>query len=138
MDTSDPNIFFNDKGESNYVMYFEKIKKKWNPNGDINKFEKLVAEIKKDRKKSKYDCAIGISGGLDSCYMTYLAWKYKLRPLLIHTDTGWNSEIAVQNIKSILDKTGFELNTCVINWSEMKDLQRSFLKASGLSYRQAS
>ena len=131
MDTTDPNISFNEKGESNYFTNFKKVTlKSWDPNGNLNAFENLIEKIKKDGFKKKYNCAIGISGGLDSSYLVYIAWKYKLRPLLIHTDSGWNSERAVQNIKLLLDTTGFDLITHVVDWSEMKDLQRSFFKAS--------
>lgn len=90
-------------------------------------FERVVEKIK--TAKNKYDCLIGISGGVDSCYVTYLAWKHGLRPLVVHFDNGWNAETAVKNIKAIISKTGFDYETYVIPWPEFRDLQRAFFKA---------
>jgi N-acetyl sugar amidotransferase len=77
-----------------------------------------------------YDCLLGISGGVDSSYLAYMARKLKLRPLVVHFDNGWDSELAVSNIQKIIEHLGFDLATYVIDWEEFRDLQRSFLKAS--------
>ena len=70
-----------------------------------------------------------MSGGVDSSYIVYLAKKYNLRPLLLHFDNGWNSELAVSNIKKITNSCGFDLQTYVVNWSEFRNIQRSFIKS---------
>ena len=73
---------------------------------------------------------IGLSGGVDSSYVTYLAKvKFGLRPMLFHVDAGWNSQEAVNNIEKLVDGLGLDLYTEVIDWPEMKDLQLAFLKS---------
>lgn len=86
-------------------------------------------KIKLNASKKKFDCIIGLSGGADSSYVVYLAWKMGLNPLIIHMDNGWNSKISNSNINKILEKTKFEYKTLILNWNEFKDLQVSFLKA---------
>jgi len=90
----------------------------------------LVHKIKRDGKNKQYDCIIGVSGGVDSSYVAHLVKKLGLRPLAIHLDNGWNSELAVKNIQLLLEKLGIDLYTHVINWEEFKDLQRSFILSS--------
>lgn len=90
----------------------------------------MIAKIKAIGQSKEYDCAIGLSGGVDSSYVAYLAKKHGLRPLAIHVDAGWNSELAVQNIEHIVKKLGIDLDTFVCDWEEMRDLQLSFFKAS--------
>lgn len=90
----------------------------------------IVQNIKTKGKGKKYDCIIGVSGGTDS---TYVAWKVKemgLRPLAVHLDNGWNSELAVENIQKTLEKLDIDLYTHVIDWREFRNIQLSFLKAS--------
>lgn len=90
----------------------------------------MVEAIKKEGKGKQYDCIIGISGGVDSTYTAWLVKKLGLRPLAIHLDNGWNSELAVKNIENILNKLEIDLYTEVLDWEMFKDLQLSFLKAS--------
>ena len=59
----------------------------------------------------------------------HLAYTHKLKPLLLHFDNGWNSELSVSNIKKLANKTKFDLETYVVNWNEFKDLQLSFIKS---------
>jgi N-acetyl sugar amidotransferase len=92
-------------------------------------FKQTVAQIKTRGKGQKYDCIIGVSGGVDSTYLAYLAKQNGLRPLLMHCDNGWNSELSVKNIDNICVKTGFDLQTFVLDWEEFKDIQLSFFKA---------
>ena len=129
MDTSDPNIYFNDKGVCNYCLNFrENIVPTWNygENRELV-FNKKIEKIKTSSKKKEFDCILGLSGGLDSSFMAHIAVKkFGLRPLLFHVDTGWNSERAVNNIEKIVNGLGLDLFTEVINWEEMKGLQRSF------------
>jgi N-acetyl sugar amidotransferase len=132
MDTTDQNITFDDKGWCDYCRnYYENILPNWQPNerGEME-LEKIVERIKKDGKSRDHDCLIGISGGVDSSYVVYLAKeKLGLRPLLYHVDAGWNSQTSVNNIQRLVDGLGFDLYTDVIDWSEMKDLQLAFFRA---------
>jgi N-acetyl sugar amidotransferase len=89
-----------------------------------------VRNIKRESKGKDFDCIIGMSGGVDSSYLLYLAKnKLGLRPLVFHVDAGWNSQIAVNNIQRMIDKLELDLYTEVIDWEEMKDLQLAFFKS---------
>lgn len=130
MDTTDPDIRFDNNGVSNWVYYFkEKILPNWRPEGNPAAFESLIKRIKEDGKGKEYDCALGLSGGVDSSYLAYIAKREGLRPLVVHTDAGWNSQIAVKNIENIVKSCDFDLFTVVIDWDEMADIQRAFLRA---------
>ena len=93
------------------------------------KLDEILNEIKFSGKDRQYDCIIGLSGGVDSSYLALKAYDWGLRPLIIHVDGGWNSELAVRNIEKILNYTGWSLQTKVINWPEMMDLQIAYLRS---------
>ena len=84
------------------------------------KEQKNIEEIKAVGKGKEYDCIVGLSGGVDSSYLAYLAMENNLRPLIVHFDNGWNSEIAVTNIKNATEKLDIDLETFVIDWEEFK------------------
>lgn len=132
MDTSDPNISFGDDGVCEYCKNFEQnIKPNWDAgvSGEAELL-KIAEKIKAEGKGRDFDCIIGLSGGLDSSYLAYIAKeKMGLRPLLFHVDAGWNTDQAVGNIEKLVDGLGLDLYTDVINWEEMKDLQTSFLRS---------
>jgi N-acetyl sugar amidotransferase len=133
MDTTAKEITFDKQGICNFCTEFEELAKKtiWRPiDVRLKELEEGIKKIKELGKNSKYDCLIGLSGGVDSSYICYWAKKEGLRPLIVHFDNGWNSELAVQNINNIISKTGFDLYTYVINWEEFKDLQLAYIKAS--------
>lgn len=136
MDTiADPDITFDEHGVSNYYNIFQQHDKLYNVEPELRKqnLQRLVDEIKsRSGKGSKYDCVLGISGGVDSSYLALFAKQHGLNPLLVHFDYGWNSEIAVSNIENISKYTGFDLYTYVIDWEQFKELQRSYFKASVL------
>lgn len=132
MDTSDSSITFDDRGWCDYCRnYYKNILPHWHPNkqgGEI--LGKVISKIKADGKDSTYDCLIGMSGGVDSSYLTYLAKEqFGLRPLIFHVDAGWNSQEAVNNIEKLVDGLRLDLHTEVVDWREMKDLQLAFFKA---------
>lgn len=133
MDTSASEISFDEKGVCNFCTEFEVLAKKtiWRP-VEIREKElsEAVIKIKELGKDSQYDCLIGLSGGVDSSYLCYWAKQVGLRPLIVHFDNGWNSELATMNIQNIIEKTGFDLYTYVINWEDFRDLQLSYIKAS--------
>ncbi|NLR90507.1 N-acetyl sugar amidotransferase [Flammeovirga agarivorans] len=132
MDTTDELISFDKDGISNHYFEYQKEKNKTLLDEPLRSqyLEKKVAQIKKDGIKKKYDCLIGLSGGVDSTYVALLVKKLGLRPLAVHLDNGWNSELAVSNIENIVNKLDIDLHTLVIDWNEFKDIQLSYLKAS--------
>jgi N-acetyl sugar amidotransferase len=132
MDTSDAHIVFDDRGWCDYCNnYYKNILPTWNTDErGARALSEIAEEIRANGKGRDHDCLIGISGGVDSSYVTYLAKaKLGLRPLLLHVDTGWNSQEAVNNIERLVDGLGVDLHTEVVNWPEMKDLQLAFFKA---------
>jgi N-acetyl sugar amidotransferase len=132
MDTTDPKITFDERGWCDYCRnYHTNIITSWHP-GEQGERELMpvIEKIRKDGKGRSHDCLIGISGGIDSSYVAYIAKeKFGLRPLLFHVDAGWNSQESVNNIERLVDGLGLDLHTEVINWEEMKDLQLAFFKA---------
>lgn len=130
MDTSsDPNLTLDEKGECNYCKSFDDDYRKIKvlKSDDNKKLIALFEKIKKEGKNRKYDCVIGISGGVDSAYLAYLAKQHGLRILAVHVDGGWNSEIAVKNIEKICKKLELDLHTIVVDWTTMRELQRAYL-----------
>jgi N-acetyl sugar amidotransferase len=132
MDTSDARITFDDAGWCDYCRNFERnIRPNWHPDASGEAvMAKQMDEIRRAGRGRDFDCLIGISGGVDSSYLTYLAKeKWGLRPLLFHVDAGWNSPQAVHNVERLVDCLGLDLYTEVIDWQEMQDLQRAFFLA---------
>jgi N-acetyl sugar amidotransferase len=132
MDTTDIDITFDEQGISNHYYDYQLAAKSellTEPERSI-KLNELIQAIKQNGKGKNYDCLIGLSGGVDSTYVAYLCKRFQLRPLAVHLDNGWNSELAVKNIENIVSKCGFDLHTLVVNWDEFKDIQLSYLKAS--------
>ena len=132
MDTTDPNIVFNENDESDYYINFQKnIVPEWNFGKDkLDELLKFAEKVKQECKNKEFDCIIGLSGGLDSSYCVYVTKKIMgLRPLIYHVDAGWNTEQATSNIEKLITGLDLDLYTDVINWKEMKDLQRSFFKS---------
>ena len=131
MDTTDPEIIFDEKGVCNHCCHFKEVTSKyWFPNDEgKGKLDTIFAKIKKKSKKQNYDCIIGLSGGLDSSYLALILKDYGLRPLAVHVDAGWNSELAVYNIEQIVKHCDYDLHTHVMNWQEIKDLQLAYLKS---------
>ena len=132
MDTTIKVINFDENGICNYCKNYDyrvatEVYKEPERSRRLNI---LIDKIKKDGQKKKYDCIIGVSGGVDSTYVAYLVKKFGLRPLAIHLDNGWNSELAVQNIQNLLNKLSIDFYTHVIDWEEFKDLQKAFIKSS--------
>lgn len=133
MDSTDPDIRFDENGVCHYCHDYDKLVAQ-KPTGESLAMlrDQTIDKIKKVGRNKPYDCLLGLSGGVDSSYMAYLAKQFGLRPLVAHFDNGWNNEIAVHNIEQIVSKLGFELTTFVMHWPEFRDLQRSYFKASVL------
>ena len=136
MDTSDSAITFDNEGVCDHCTGFRKdILPNWHTDERGRaELDQIADKIKKSGKGREFDCILGVSGGIDSSYLTYVAKEILgLRPLVFHVDAGWNSQIAVNNIEKLVDGLGLDLYTEVINWEEMKDLQLAFFK-SGVSH----
>jgi len=133
MDTiADPDITFDDKGICNYYYDYLEAEKKHVLKGDEGK-KRLESELKKIKdadNSSKYDCILGLSGGVDSTYLCLMAKEHGLNPLVVHFDNGWNSELAQHNIENTVKICGFDLYTYVVDWREFKEMQLAYLRAS--------
>lgn len=131
LDTTVADIWFDDKGECKYCKINDQMEKD-HPLGTESdlKLKAIVEKIKHDGKGLQYDCIAGTSGGRDSTYTLLKAIELGLRPLAVHFDNGWNTEISVKNIKKTCEKLNIPLYTVVADWEEFKDLQVAFLKAS--------
>jgi N-acetyl sugar amidotransferase len=132
MDSSDTEIVFDEKGNCNHCNDFFK-------NYHIHTYQglesdaalgKIIEKIKKTGSNKEYDCLIGISGGVDSSYVTYLSKQIGLRPLIVHFDNGWDSELSIKNVENVVKKLGFDYQTYIVDWNEFKDVQLAFLKSS--------
>lgn len=132
MDTTDSKIVFDDKGVCDYCnSYYNEILPNWQPNmNNEEELERISKQIRDEGKGKKYDCILGLSGGTDSSYLAYIAKeKMGLRPLIYTVDTGWNLNVAVENIERLVKAVDLDMYTEVINWNEMRDLQLAFFKS---------
>ena len=132
MDTSDPNIEFDNNGLCNHCNNFTRIiKPNWHPNENGRQILKnLSKKILKQTKGKDFNCIIGLSGGLDSSFTAHVVVKeLGLKPLLFHVDAGWNTYQAVGNIEKLVDGLGLDLYTEVIDWDQMRRLQVAFLRS---------
>lgn len=131
LDSSVKDIWFDTSGECKYCKIHNELERR-HPLGPRleEELNNIVEKIRIKGKNKKHDCIVGISGGRDSTYTLLTAVKLGLRPLAVHFDNGWNSDVSVQNIKKACDKLNVELETIVADWEEFKDLQIAFLKAS--------
>ena len=132
MDTSDPEITFDDRGICNHCRNYETKKSMFVPlpSEKQQRLREMIEFCKQKGKGKNHDCIIGVSGGVDSTYVAYKVKELGLRPLAVHLDNGWDAELAVSNIKNVLKKLGIELYTHVLDWEEFKSLQIAFLRAS--------
>ena len=131
LDETVPDIKFDEQGVCNYCKMYERMNVLYPLNKEgKQKLNKLITQIKASGKNKRYDCVVGVSGGRDSSFTLLMAKKFKLRPLAVHVDNGWNTEISVSNIKQVTSRLGVDLYTVVLDWEEFKDLQLAFLKAS--------
>lgn len=129
LDTNDdPQMRFDADGRCHYYQdYIRAAQEQIHPRREL---DALVGQIQERGRGKTYDSILGLSGGVDSTYVAYIAKQLGLRPLAIHFDNGWNSELAVKNIENVVNRLGFDLATYVIDWTEFRDLQLAYLKAS--------
>lgn len=129
-DETIPGITFDENGISNYYRLMVKLMEAY-PRGEKGSevWDNLTGKIITAGKGKRYDCIIGVSGGTDSSYLLWLAKENGLRPLAVNLDNGWNSDISVKNIKKMTQALNIDLETYVINYEEIKDLNRCYMKA---------
>ncbi len=129
MDTTDPGVTFDEQGYCSACNTYleQRAIRGYRPGDSERELGALVGQIKRDGTGKEYDVILGISGGVDSAYMAYLANRLGLRILAVHVDTGWNNETAVRNIECMCKKLKLQLHTIVIDWPTMKELQRAYM-----------
>lgn len=132
MDTSDTEIIFNSTGVCNHCIQFEdRTRLEWFPDQEgARRWNNLVALMKSEGQGKEYDCILGLSGGLDSSYLALKVHESGLRPLVMHVDAGWNTELAVANIEAVVKYCGFDLHTHVVDWEDMRDLHLAYMRAA--------
>jgi N-acetyl sugar amidotransferase len=132
MDETDPTIVFDAAGICNHCHDYDRLVARVLREGSAGQreLEKIADAIRTAGRGKSYDCLIGLSGGVDSSYVAYKVKELGLRPLAVHVDNGWDSEIAVRNIEHIVQRLGIDLKTEVLDWDEFRDLQLAFLRAS--------
>jgi len=131
MDTSDTSITFDEQGVCNHCCHFDEVtRREWFPNEEgARKWAAMADQIRLAGKGQEYDCILGLSGGIDSSYLALKVKDWGLRPLVVHVDAGWNSELAVANIEAVVKYCNFDLHTHVVDWEEMRDLHLAYLRA---------
>lgn len=131
MDTTDPDITFDADGVCSHCHAYDRaVATRVRTGADGQRLlDEHVARITRDGQGLQYDCVIGVSGGVDSTFVAYKVRQLGLRPLAVHLDNGWDSEIAVTNIASALRALSIDLHTLVIDWDEFRDIQLAFLRA---------
>jgi N-acetyl sugar amidotransferase len=131
MDTTDPEIVFDAEGVCSHCRHFDLVQsKQWFPNAEGGqRLAEILAQVREEGRGKEYDCIIGLSGGVDSSFLALKLKELNLRPLVVHVDAGWNTELAVRNIESIVKYCGYDLHTHVMDWEDMRDLQLAYLRA---------
>ena len=131
MDTSAQNISFNKKGVCNFCEDLLKVIN-LDPSceKETNNLEKIIHKIKKEGQGNNYDCIVGVSGGVDSSWVLVKAKEFGLKPLAVHMDNGWNSELAQNNISNLITSLNIDFYTHVIDWEEYKNLMQAFFNAN--------
>lgn len=132
MDTTDPEITFDESGVCSHCRNFDSvIRPAWPaPDRGAVLLDEMIRKVKAYGAGKQYDCIIGLSGGIDSSFCAVKVAEWGLRPLVVHVDAGWNSELAVMNIEQICRRLGFDLVTHVVDWEEMRDMQLAFLRSN--------
>jgi N-acetyl sugar amidotransferase len=133
LDTGIASVKLDENGVCNYCHKYDEMAARTigrDREKRYKEFAAIVKRMKEDGRNKKYDCILGLSGGMDSSYLALITKEYGLRPLVVHFDNGWNSELAVSNIENIVKTLGYDLYTYVIDWEAFKELQRAYIKAS--------
>ncbi len=130
MDTSAIDIYFDKKGNCNFCSEFLKISNLLKKNNKYKNLNNFINKVKNEGKNKEYDCIVGISGGVDSAWALKKAVECGLRPLVVHFDNGWNTNMSQENIYKLLKKLNINLITYVVDWMEYKEIMQSFFKSN--------
>lgn len=118
--------------ECHYCSIHDELESKY-PTGALGEraLEAFCNDLlaRRQKKRGKYDCVLGVSGGVDSSFLAIELKKRGLNPLCVHFDNTWNSPIATENIYKVVSHTGFDLITHVADNEEYDELYRCFLQA---------
>jgi N-acetyl sugar amidotransferase len=132
MDETAQDIAFDEQGICNYCTIFLAKKAKhiaWDEEERQRRLNALIAMVKRSGRAKRYDCIVGLSGGVDSSWALVKAIELGLKPLAVHMDSGWNSELAQNNIANLVRTLGVDLHTHVIEWPEIRGLMEAFFAA---------
>ena len=123
-----PQIYFDSEGICNYCKLIERLSEQYGTNTKLGEenLKNIINAVKINGKSKKYDCIVGVSGGTDSSYLLYLCKKWNLRVLAVHYDNTWNSSIASENMRKVLQSLDIDLYTLVIDNKEADDIFKSF------------
>lgn len=132
MDTTAADITFDKKGVCNHCKEFlERSSHIIHENLDTKeaRLQELIERVKASGIGKPYDCIVGVSGGVDSSWTLVEVKRLGLRPLAVHMDNGWNSELAQNNIANLVRGLDVDLYTYVIDWNEYRELMQAFFDA---------
>lgn len=132
MDTSASDITFDSHGVCNYCTeYLAQASHiiHEDEQAKASRLNALVASVKASGQGKPYDCIVGVSGGVDSSWTLVEVVRLGLRPLAVHMDNGWDSELAQNNISNLVQGLGVDLYTHVIDWDEYRELMQAFFDA---------
>lgn len=131
MDTSDPLIAFDAGGRCNLCTDFlaNRVGLIERTSDDGDTVANVMNAVKARGRGRRYDCIIGMSGGVDSSYLCALAAQHGLRILAVHLDNGWDSLIAVENIRNLLGSLHLDYESYVLPWKQFREVQVAFLKS---------
>lgn len=124
-----PGITFDSEGLCSYCTQYDS-------NMDKNRVDLLGKDRLRDlvrsvEKKGKYDCVVPLSGGKDSVYVLYYAVKeLGLKPLAVRYDSGFQTQIAVENVQNACDALDVPCVTEEANRSIQDRLLRRSLRIS--------
>jgi N-acetyl sugar amidotransferase len=126
-----PNVEFDEEGVCNYCAMSDQLADEFGTGKEKGKkiYKSILKQIKHDGRNKKYDCVIGVSGGTDSSFMLHQVKEWGLRPLAVHYDNTWNTAIASQNIKIMLEKLDIDLYTHVVDNEEADSIFKAFFHA---------
>ncbi len=129
MDTTDPELTFDEHGVCSRCNHYDQVRalRGYRKGISEKELERTVSVIRENSRDRDYDCLVGLSGGVDSAYMLYLAHKLGLRILAVHVDSGWNTKVAEKNIQRMCEKLNIQLHVWKMDWPTMKELQRAYM-----------
>lgn len=130
-DISDKTIIFDDAGICNYcTSALKNMSSIYFPNEDgKRKYDLIINGIKNNGQNKKYDCSIGISGGIDSSYLAYLTYKEGLRTLAFHIDDGFDTDITKRNIDKLINKTKIDFVVVKPDELQFNELTKAYMRA---------